>query len=451
MKPFWRKLITHASSLGTGGVQTPDELAQRVFFNRVVVTTQAVLLWFIFQALLMERWLILILQLTAMAACFVAQFLQARKRWNLARNFGSIFFPLYLTGLVFLSGTEDGTADYLLVVLAFILVVYRGSPWRFVLAMCLVPILARVAIEYRMISASPWYPPAPGNEVALLSTINAIAQSILIVFLVRHLQETSFEARQKILEQEKKLLDSARLASLGEVAGCVAHEINNPLAVIIMRMTMLRRSLSGGTAPSVESLHATITQVEKTVGRIGRIIKGMKRLAHDGSGDQFTEVRLRQLIDEAVAICSDNFHLSGVDLQVIGDDDETKVECREAQIVQILVNLLSNALDAVVQLAQPKVWIEYSVSNNEIVEVRVHDNGPGIDGAIEHKIMQPFFATKTGGSGKSGTGLGLSISLAIAKSHGGELTLDRERSSSCFLLRIPCRRNDLNDLDKNAA
>ena len=120
-------------------------------------------------------------------------------------------------------------------------------------------------------------------------------------------------------------------------------------------------------------------------------------------------------------------------------DEEIEIECRLIQIEQVLLNLLNNSFDAIADLEEK--WIRVDVeAEDHFVNIKVVDSGKGIPAEASEKIMMPFFTTKEVGKG---TGLGLSISSGILKSHGGELSLDRNAANTTFVIRVPRLQNQL--------
>jgi len=231
---------------------------------------------------------------------------------------------------------------------------------------------------------------------------------------------------------EERLLHSAKMSSLGEMAGGVAHEINTPLSIIAMITSKLHGEVKTGNFDRSRTLKSLET-AEKTVFRIAAIINGLRYFSRDGSKDPFKSISVNNLLDETLSFCRERFKNHGVDLQLPNGIDNLQLECRPVEISQVLLNLLNNAYDAACG-AQNK-WVAIEVRDSgAMIELSVSDSGSGIQPQIRDKIMQPFFTTK--GVGK-GTGLGLSISIGIIESHKGTLVLDPTAEHTRFIVKLP--------------
>ncbi len=248
--------------------------------------------------------------------------------------------------------------------------------------------------------------------------------------------ESELRESQKLIEEQRlKIIHSEKMSALGEMAGGIAHEINNPLAVIELNAGQLKRRLKQAEAP--EELSFYTERISGTVARIAKIVKGLKMFARDGESDPFEAASVFTLIQEAVEFCQGRFHQHHVNIDVPYFPKSLTVESRAVQLSQVFLNLLNNAFDAV--HGKPSPWVRVDVQEQgDWVEIRVTDSGPGIAPEIAAKIMQPFFTTKEVGKG---TGLGLSVSQAIVRSHGGTLELDRQATNTCFVVRLPKFQN----------
>ncbi|RYZ97643.1 MAG: GHKL domain-containing protein [Proteobacteria bacterium] len=228
------------------------------------------------------------------------------------------------------------------------------------------------------------------------------------------------------------MIESARLSSLGEMAAGIAHEINNPLAIIQGSADLVNAALErGGIEP--EKLARSMERISATVNRIAKIITGLKSFARDGSRDPFVPASLKTIVGEALELCQSRYRHNGVELHLDLPEEDLLVAARPVQLAQLLVNLLNNAFDAVDGQSDKQVCIAVKIEGQEVC-LRVLDNGPGVPAELRDKILQPFFTTKAPGKG---TGLGLSLSRAIVEGHGGRLSITTMGGLTCFEAALP--------------
>jgi len=233
---------------------------------------------------------------------------------------------------------------------------------------------------------------------------------------------------------EAQLAATARLSALGMMAGGVAHEINNPLAIIHASASDLLDTVKEEGQVPEDVVVRTVTRIRQTADRIARIVKSMRRIARDGSQDPFFSVHVSKIIEQTLEVCRAKFKDQSVTLRLPALDPHLQIACREVQISQVLLNLLTNALDAVA--GQPgEKWVRMNVERrDESVILSVVDSGPGVAPELKGRIMEPFFTTKEVGKG---TGLGLSLSRTIAEEHGGKLEVTEDHGHTCFSLTLP--------------
>ena len=235
---------------------------------------------------------------------------------------------------------------------------------------------------------------------------------------------------EKIVEQQAKLSSSARLVALGEMAGSIGHEINNPLAVISGYLHSLKLTYERGGLDQNQFL-STLDIMSKMVERITKIISGLKKFSRQVEGS-YARVRLAVVIDEALAICGERFVTNNIKLNIVNSCPEIEINANEVQLMQVFVNLLNNSFDAVSVL--PEKWVNIEVRDEDgQVKVSITDSGNGIPKSIEEKIFEPFFTTKEIGKG---TGLGLSIVKGIVESHGGKFWYDKNYPNTRFEIEL---------------
>ena len=233
---------------------------------------------------------------------------------------------------------------------------------------------------------------------------------------------------------EEQLAISARLSALGMMAGGVAHEVNNPLAIIHASASDLLDIIREEGQVSLEEVTRNTRRIQQTADRIATIIKSLRRIAREGSQDEFLPVSVSKIVVETLEICQERFRAHSVTLRLPRIDPRLSVSCREVQIAQVLLNLLTNAFDAVAGHPGEK-WVQLEVTQKDgSIVFSVLDSGPGIPLEIRSRIMEPFFTTKEVGKG---IGLGLSLSRTIAEEHGGKLELVGSEGHTCFSLSLP--------------
>lgn len=239
---------------------------------------------------------------------------------------------------------------------------------------------------------------------------------------------------QDITERFKiqlQMIQSNKMASLGEMASGIAHEINNPLAIIKMTALQMQKNINDESTV----LKNGVVKIDSTVDRISKIIQGLRTFSRDGRNDPFEIVSFDHLIDDILSFCKERLKHHSITLIKDELDPNLVFEGRQIEISQVILNLLNNAIDAVDPLPDNNKWIRISAKNNgSFLEIKITDSGHGIPLETQSKMFQPFFTTKEIGKG---TGLGLSLSLTIIKNHLGEIFLDNDSTNTCFVLRLP--------------
>jgi C4-dicarboxylate-specific signal transduction histidine kinase len=256
--------------------------------------------------------------------------------------------------------------------------------------------------------------------------------------LLRTLNDMAADLESAKIDLEKKnqaMMASSKMSALGEMAGGIAHEINNPLSIINGKAGQLRMSLQKGGEIDRSKLVESLQRIEGTCLRIAKIITGLKRFSRNAEKDPSAKVGLHQLVEETLELCRERFSRANVALRV-NADCRAELECRGTQISQVLMNLLGNAFDAVEKL--PEKWVQLEVEQlGPMVRIQVTDSGRGIPPEIRQKLMQPFFTTKEVGKG---TGLGLSISRGIVADHHGKFFIDDKCPNTRFVIELPTQQ-----------
>ena len=276
----------------------------------------------------------------------------------------------------------------------------------------------------------------PYTDLIMRATVHYVGESrrgiARLAFTVEDV--TAQRAAERVIEEQRQMVvQSSKLSALGEMAAGMAHEINNPLAIIGGRAQEMRMLIDRGKfAP--EPLLNAVGSIEKTVARISKIIRGLRSFARESSHDPLEMTQLSGVLQDTLSFCTARFRGFAVRLDVDDQAPRASVRARPAELSQVLLNLLNNAFDAV-RMQNGDRWTRVELREREdAFEVAVVDSGPGVPVDIREKIMQPFFTTKPV---NQGTGLGLSISKGIVEGHGGRLSLDQSSARTRFVISLP--------------
>jgi signal transduction histidine kinase len=240
------------------------------------------------------------------------------------------------------------------------------------------------------------------------------------------------DAEAQIESQRIKLQTSAKLAALGEMAGGVAHEINNPIFVISSRVQLLLLMIQNDSERE-RVFKPHFNAILDTCDRIVKIVRGLKMVSRSGENETFESASVCAILEQTVDLSASRLARTGAKLELGEMPKDCFAEVRSVQLSQVFLNLLNNAFDAIEGTESPWIRIEIKSEQSEF-EISITDSGHGIPKEIRSRVMDPFFTTK--GPGK-GTGLGLSISLGIMKAHNGDLYLDESCPNTRFVIRLP--------------
>ena len=245
--------------------------------------------------------------------------------------------------------------------------------------------------------------------------------------------------------QDAALVARARALAVVDLASGVAHEINNPLTIIVGRASELKRQLMS-TDVSKDMLLEFAEKIQTTALRIANIVKSLKSLAKQDRGEGFVKTDFKSLAVEVLDLCAEKFKDHGVRLEIEPPHQGLSCDMNPTLISQVILNLVNNALDAVSDLNERWVTVDFS-DDTDSVYIGVTDSGSGIPLKLRSRIFDPFFTTKDPGKG---TGLGLSLSNSIAAHHNGALRLDTLHAHTRFVLQIPKTQISIQKLKKAA-
>ncbi|TGM09884.1 hybrid sensor histidine kinase/response regulator [Leptospira barantonii] len=249
--------------------------------------------------------------------------------------------------------------------------------------------------------------------------------------------ELRIKAEKERYELEEQLRQSQKLEAMGMMAGTLAHEINNPLLAISEYAAMIAK---GEIDPNKSKQLAV--KIRDESARISTIMKNLLRFSRDDKG-LLHPVDVSEILIKLESITHQIFKMNRIEVGWKNAEPGHTIQCREGQILQILVNLVNNSVDSLNQKFPEydegkRILLDVSVvedQKKEFAQFTVCDFGMGIPLEIQKSVFKTFFTTK---AADKGTGLGLSVSLGIANEHGGSLKLESEPGQyTRFHLRIP--------------
>ncbi|MHC5349410.1 PAS domain-containing protein [Metapseudomonas furukawaii] len=241
----------------------------------------------------------------------------------------------------------------------------------------------------------------------------------------------------EVRKAQQQLYQGAKMATLGEMATGLAHEMNQPLNVMRMAVANVLKRLANDEV-QVDYLRDKLMRIEAQVQRAARIVDHMRVFGRRSDIEQQV-FDPRQAVEGALSLLAEGFRGKGVDLALELGERPLAVRGYSDQLEQVLINLMVNARDALLGRQErepdfrPMIHIALA-SPGEWVELRVEDNGGGIDPRLLERIFEPFFTTKPAGKG---TGLGLSVSYGIVQQMGGRLRADNGADGACFRIALP--------------
>ena len=243
-------------------------------------------------------------------------------------------------------------------------------------------------------------------------------------------------AAREIERQREALRQSEKLTAMGSLLAGVAHELNNPLAIVMGRASLLEEKCA-----ALPELQADAQRIREAAERCGRIVRTFLNMARSRPS-QRSPVAINEMVRAAAEMLQYGYRTHDIELEMALTDALPAVTADSDQIGQVVMNLLVNAQQALAgaqgtrrvrvqtgleprrESREPRVWL------------RVSDNGPGIPGAARDRVFEPFFTTKPEGVG---TGLGLAVSRSLARDHGGDLMLEAAtgEGGASFRLSLP--------------
>jgi signal transduction histidine kinase len=250
--------------------------------------------------------------------------------------------------------------------------------------------------------------------------------------MLQRTKATAEEAHHRLQHTQTQLVHSAKMASLGELVAGIAHEVNNPLTFVIANQTTVG-TLLAEVADKLDKARDRLARTQNGLDRITSILLNLQTFSRLDEGD-FKEVRVNKSIESVIMLIEHRFEGRITLTREFCAQDI--LYCSPAILNQVVMNILTNAIDAIDDEGAIGICTKH---DDALFEIIVSDTGSGMSAETLERIFEPFFSTKPVGSG---TGLGLAISYSIVKAHRGVITVESELGKgSIFTVKIPMTPN----------
>jgi signal transduction histidine kinase len=339
-------------------------------------------------------------------------------RWNLLVLLGDVAFAL---ALIAVSGGAGSTLFLALLVIAGLQSYYYGIARG--IAVGIAAAAGYVAVSWPTLHGEA------GNVVLRMATMFGTIVGIGV------LADLEAAERQKVTMLTASVIHADKLAALGTLAAGVAHELNNPLGVISSRFELMLLDADAHHLPA--QVRDDLVVLQRHARRVAQIAQGLLSFARQSPRDR-RQVNLNELVEETLVLLEEPLTREGIDVRPVLEPGLPHVFGDANALQQVLVNLLTNAREAIEGTGDIEIRTTASADRSDIT-LLVRDTGPGIRADVLPRIFDPFFTTK-----RDGTGLGLSISYGIVRDHHGTIDVDsRAGVGTTFVLTFPAAGTSL--------
>lgn len=249
------------------------------------------------------------------------------------------------------------------------------------------------------------------------------------------LQEVQAVGRDntEVRHSQQQLLQGAKMATLGELATGLVHEINQPLSTMRLALVNTLKRLESGEVDA-EYVTGKLQRIDAQVERVAHLVEHLRTYGRRSEVEQHVFAAW-VAVQGALGLLAEGLGGKGVALHIEEPDQCPEVLGHEDQLEQVLINLLVNARDALLErrIARPRISVSQRIEDGQLC-LLVEDNGGGIDPRLLERIFEPFFTTKPAGMG---TGLGLSVSHSIVEAMGGRLEAHNCNEGACLRVWLP--------------
>lgn len=266
--------------------------------------------------------------------------------------------------------------------------------------------------------------------------------SVLISFNDISIEKKLYDKYRLQLEELKKthaqILQADKLATIGELSAGISHEISNPHTIATGSMEILEEMMNSDMEDKDEIIKGCMEDIVESHSRINSVILNMKSFLHSQTEEEEKEYcDLEKVILDSIKFVTPSYNDHKVLLKSTFEEKDLVGLVNKVKIEQVIVNLLSNALDALVDAGVNSPEVQVVVSKDRdanLLKIRIKDNGPGVAEENKEQIFNAFFTTKDVGEG---TGLGLAIASKIIEAHQGKMVLENTDKGASFLIQLP--------------
>lgn len=320
------------------------------------------------------------------------------------------------------AGFNSGFEFYYFTGIAIPFIIYSfEEQWKGNILICL---LSAIFVFQYSIGTGHFAEPLPAEPSDKLIAIVFVISYFLVVFSYGRRQLRW--AHKEIEKQYNDLIHTSKMAAIGEMAGGIAHEINNPLQTLSLQMVVLKDKVDD---PEVSKKFAVM---EEIIQKMGKIVSGLKDLSRKDNSKNAEVYSFLNNIEDIKTLCSPKIDEEDIAFSIHGSTD-VRVFAHPIQVSQVLINLMNNAIEAIKNTDNK--WIKILVEEKQsFLQVSLTDSGSGIPNHVVEKMMEPFFTTK---NPSEGTGLGLSISKSLMEKNNGSLYYDVKAPNTTFVILLP--------------
>ena len=234
-------------------------------------------------------------------------------------------------------------------------------------------------------------------------------------------------------KKRQESIEHARMGTLVDMAGSVAHEINNPLTIILGWVQLLNNSVQKGSPK--EKILVGLDNIFQSVLRVESVVRGLSAFAKEGGSEEVKDLSIQEVLQTTLSICQTTLNDMGISFVSEDFKSDVVIKGREGMFIQVFFNLIKNSMEAIKNLEERWIKINFEINNKEL-RIFFTDSGDGIPKEIQSKIMIPFFTTHEMEKGEAAIGLGLSVCKGIIEEHGGAFSLNPEAKNTQFIISL---------------